>query len=201
MRPELIVFSDYICPFCFFALKMVQKLQAEYDIEVEWKNYEIHPNIPKGGAPKSFLGEKYMNRVEEYVRLLAELEKLEIKSNSFISNSHLALESSEFAKEKGMFGSFHKRVFEAYFMEGRNIGDKSVILDIAEELRLDTEELSSSLDKHRYHERLQEVRIEKTRLGVIGTPTFIVGKRQLAGLPSYDVLRQLVEPLIEKRGE
>ncbi len=177
---------------------MVEKLQAEYDIEVEWKNYEIHPNIPKDGVPKSFLGKNYLKTVEENVRLLAELEKLEIKSNSFISNSHLALESSEFAKEKGVFGSFHKKVFEAYFMEGRNIGDKSVILDIAQELGLNTDELSSSLDEHRYHGRLQEVRMEKTRLGVIGTPTFIVGKRQLAGLPSYDVLRQLVEPIMKR---
>ncbi|HWP92177.1 MAG TPA: DsbA family protein [Thermodesulfobacteriota bacterium] len=200
MKPKLIVFSDYICPFCFFALKMVEKLQAEYVIEVEWKNYEIHPDIPKNGASKSFLGENYLKTVEENMRLLAELEKLEVKSNSFISNSHLALESSEFAKEKGVFGSFHKKVFEAYFMEGRNIGDKSVILDIAQGLRLDPDDLSSSLDEHRYHGRLLEVRMEKTRLGVIGTPTFIVGKRQLAGLPSYDVLRQFVEPIM-KRGE
>lgn len=194
MKPKLIVFSDYICPFCFFALKRVERLQTEYDIEVEWKNYEIHPDIPKDGAPKSFLGKNYMQTVEENLRLLAKVEELEIRLNSFISNSHIALEASEFARGKGVFGSFHKRVFEAYFLEGKNIGDKSVILDLAQELRLDTDELSSALDEHRYHERLEEVQKEKTRYGIIGTPTFILGKTQLAGLQSYDVLRQLVKP-------
>ncbi|HEX3035642.1 MAG TPA: DsbA family protein [Thermodesulfobacteriota bacterium] len=71
MKPGLVIFSDYICPFCFFALKKVKKLQAEYNVEVEWKNYEIHPDIPKDGAPKYFLGKNYMQTVEENVRLLA----------------------------------------------------------------------------------------------------------------------------------
>jgi predicted DsbA family dithiol-disulfide isomerase len=192
MKSKLTVFSDYICPFCFFALKKVEKLQAEYGIEVEWKNYEIHPDIPKDGAPKSFLGENYMKTVEENVRLLAKLEDLEIKPKSFISNSHLALEASEFARKKGVFDSFHKRVFEAYFLEGRNIGDKPVILGIAQELGLDTNELSLALDEHRYHERLEEVRREKASYGVLGTPTFIIGKTQLVGLQSFKTLRQLI---------
>jgi predicted DsbA family dithiol-disulfide isomerase len=192
MKPKFIVFSDYICPFCFFALKRIEKLKTEYDIEVEWKNYEIHPDIPKGGAPKSFLGENYMKTVEGNIRSLAKLEGLEIKPNSFISNSHIALEASEFAREKGVFDSFHKRVFEVYFLECRNIGDKSVILGIAQELELDTDKLSFVLDKHRYHERLEEVRREKASYGVLGTPTFIMDKTKLVGLQSYEILRQLI---------
>ncbi|MER3445347.1 MAG: hypothetical protein C4291_00270 [Candidatus Dadabacteria bacterium] len=198
MKPKFLVFSDYICPFCFFALKRVEKLQTEYDIEVEWKNYATHPDMPKGGAPKSFLGENYMKTVEENVRLIAKLEGLEIKPNSFISNSHIALEASEFAREKGVFDPFHKMVFEAYFLERRNIGDRPVILGIAQELGLDTDELYLALDKHLYHERLEEVRREKASYGVLGTPKFIMNKTRLVGLQSYEVLRRLVNSAIER---
>ncbi|HEX3035643.1 MAG TPA: DsbA family protein [Thermodesulfobacteriota bacterium] len=109
-----------------------------------------------------------------------------------MSNSHLAFEASEFAREKGVFDSFHTRVFEAYFVEGKNIGDKSVILDLAQGLGLNIDELSSALSEHRYQNRLEEVQKEKIRYGIIGTPTFIIGNTKLIGLQNYDALRQAV---------
>lgn len=192
MKAKQIVFSDYICPFCFFALRRVERLREEDKIEVEWKNYELHPYIPPNGAPKHFLGKAYMDVVEQSIKKIAEIENVELKSTPFIPNSHLALEASEFAKDKGVFEPFHKMVFEAYFLEGNDIGKKETLLSIAGKLKLDTEELSNALDNHLYHTRLEEALREKILYGIIGTPTFIMGKTKLVGLQEYSTLKELI---------
>ncbi len=48
------LFTDFVCPFCFIAERSsVLRLQREYDIDIEWIGYELHPDTPPGGVPLS----------------------------------------------------------------------------------------------------------------------------------------------------
>src|SRR5688572_13195593 len=44
------LYSDFTCPFCFIAERsLVERLVAEYDVVLEWRGLELHPEIPPGG--------------------------------------------------------------------------------------------------------------------------------------------------------
>ena len=47
---KVIAYSDYICPFCYIGYHRIEKLKKEYNLAVEWRPFEIHPETPKGGA-------------------------------------------------------------------------------------------------------------------------------------------------------
>ena len=46
---KVIVYSDYICPFCYIGFHRIEKLKEEYNLDVEWEPFELHPETPKKG--------------------------------------------------------------------------------------------------------------------------------------------------------
>ena len=51
MPSTLRLYTDFVCPFCFIAEESsVPRLLREYDLELEWRGFELHPGTPKGGA-------------------------------------------------------------------------------------------------------------------------------------------------------
>ncbi|MBI4318192.1 MAG: DsbA family protein [Chloroflexi bacterium] len=169
----------------------VERLRKEFDIEVEWKGLEIHPELPLGGVPREglFRGE-YFKQAEASMHRLAADAGLTMTSPSIISNSHLALEAAEFARECGTASSFRRRLFEAYFQEGANIGDRDVLVGLADEMGLDGEKLRQALEERRYQGLLAGVKDETQRLGISGVPTFLIGNQRVVGAQPYEVLRQ-----------
>jgi len=49
---KITFFYDYICPFSYIGSKRIQRIGAEYGIEIEWKGYEIHPEYPPQGKKR-----------------------------------------------------------------------------------------------------------------------------------------------------
>jgi len=108
-----------------------------------------------------------------------------------LSNSRLALEASEFARDAGRHHSFHARVFRAYFTDNLDIGDIRVILDLAQDEGLPANELSAALKAGRYAFRLEEAREEARQYGVTAVPTFIInGAARIVGAQGLDVFRR-----------
>lgn len=190
-RPRLLVFSDYICPFCYLAVETMQRLSEEYDIEIVWKNYEIHPQTPIDGEPVSTPGEEAGTES----RLLSELQPelgRRMRLPSIIANSHLAHEAAEFAREQGKFSALHKRLFQAYFEQGSNIGELAVLTQLGNEVGLDATALEQALTEHRYHSQLERVRQEKMWYGIYGTPTFVFGRYKIIGPQQSEVFQELM---------
>lgn len=135
----------------------VEQLEQEYDVEVEWKGFEIHPELPPEGIPSERLRGEHFRQAAENIRRLAAEAGLVMSSPSILANTHLALESAEFARDRGgAFVTFHRRLFEAYFQDGLNIGSPEVLVKLAEEVGLHADELRTALAEHRYRARLEE---------------------------------------------
>jgi len=110
---------------------------------------------------------------------------------SKLSNSRMALEASEYARDAGCFDSFHDRIFRAYFAETRDIGDLDVLVDLAQEQGLETDDLRVALQEGRYTSRLDEARREGQQLGINAVPTFIInGEQRIVGAQSIDFFRE-----------
>lgn len=186
-KPELAVtvFSDYICPFCYIGSRRLGRLAECYVLAVDWCFLEIHPETPPSGMPVSELGyppERWRQMMEHLFRM-ADEENIFLTERQITTNSHRALLLAEAAKEDGaeVFYALNGKLFSAFFGEGRNIGDESVLRNLAEEAGVSSEVVDRAWTEKAYEEKLRTNREVAARLGIRGVPTFLIGNRILAG--------------------
>lgn len=109
---------------------------------------------------------------------------------NLLANSRLALEAAECARDAGRFPEFHEGVFRAYFTEGRNIGERGVILEIGRRVGLEVADLEAALDGHSYLPRLAAAGEEARALGIAAAPTFLIGDdHRVVGAQPIEALR------------
>jgi len=192
---KVIVYSDYICPFCYIGFHRIEKLKEEYNLDVEWEPFELHPETPKKGFKMEGLSfpKDYLEMVMANVKRLADEEGLTLKFTGTLPNSQLALFISEFARNKGKFDDFHKLIFEAYWKEGKDIGDLSLLLDLAESVGLNKEEIMAYIKSDEPVNRLKKNMFELGRRGINGVPTFLIGNQFVIGAQPYEVFENVIK--------
>jgi len=132
-KPQLLatVFTDYICPFCYIGDVRLDRLRDDYDLKINWCFLEIHPDTPAAGMGTGALGysESRWHIMMDNLATLAVEEGITFRPHSFTTNSHKALLLAEAAKEAGadIFYALHRRLFAAFFTEGQNIGDETIL--------------------------------------------------------------------------
>lgn len=200
---KVIAYSDYICPFCYIGYHRIEKLKKEFNLAVEWRPFEIHPETPKGGAsieelpfPKGYLETAFAN-----VKRLAEEDGLTLKFADKLPNSRLALYISEFARKKGKFEEFHKLVLEAYWLEGKDIGDKRLLLDLAELVGLKKYEIENYLDTDEPFKVLQKTLKELRTYGINGVPTFNIEERLIVGAQPYEIFKKVINEILDEKSK
>lgn len=206
-KPQLLltVFSDYICPFCYIGLVRLEKLRDSYDLKVNWCSIEIHPDTPSEGMPVTQLSynEEQWNEMIGELGQMAEQEGLAFAPHTLTTNSHKALLLSEAAKELGsdQFYLLHRRIFAAYFCDGKNIGNEFILRDLAKDIEIPDELIERAWSDAKYELRLQENLKVAQELGVSGTPTYFFAHGKLTGAVTTQVLRDAARNAIASSSE
>ncbi len=197
-KPELLatVFTDYICPFCYVGDVRLDRLREDYNLKINWCFLELHPETPSAGMDASCLrySDPKWQQMMDNLSMLAEEESISFRPQTFTTNSHKSLLLAEAAKEDGadVFYALHRRLFEAFFTEGDNIGDEAVLEKLARQAGVSDEVLARAWTDARYEARLGQYRDAAAELDVCATPTVFFGEQQrLDGALPLSVFRQL----------
>ncbi len=111
-----------------------------------------------------------------------------------LSNSRTALEAGEFARDHGKFDLFHEQVFQSYFTENRDIGNLDVIMEIAKDCGLNSDELKQALRGKKYLPRLKKISLEAHKNNINSAPTFIIeNKLAIIGAQPTEVFRDALK--------
>ncbi len=201
MPTRITVFSDFICPFCYIGIHNLRRLQPEFDLEIQWRGFQIHPEWPSEGVPAEqfyrAMGEERRKSAWRMIESMAAEAGLQMRPPSVLANSYLALEAQEFAIEQGRADDFEQRVFRAYFHDQANIGDRAVLMELARDAGLDPVQLDQALAQDRYAMRLKNAALVAHQRGVSGVPTFFIGEYPLVGAQSAEVWRQVLQRAAE----
>ena len=141
-------YSDHTWTDCYIAPDAVDNLIAAYGVEVEWRAFEPHPELPpEGGSLGDDPGRTKMFRAR--LQESAEEAGMQMRFADKVSNSRLALEATEYARTQGKLEAFHRGVFDAYFGNAENIGLADVLARVGEAAGLNPAELRRVLEDRR----------------------------------------------------
>ena len=176
---------------------LVDRLKQEFPLEVEWLGFEIHPETPSEGMPLIMMFPQIDPEVmTRRLNDIAAPFSLSFRKIVHIANSRLALEASEFAKDHGRFDAFHRKLFDAYFTKGGDIGAIGILMQIARDTGLDADSLRRALEAGTFRSKLEKAREEAVRLRVTAAPTFLFNdKERIVGAQPLDVFRDLLKKM------
>ena len=202
---RLTLFTDYICPFCYIGDLRLQHLQEDYDVLINFRFIEIHPDTPPQGTTVDALDyshEQWQGMMDGLVEM-AEEEGIILAPVSLLANSHRALLLAEAVKKEGreVFYKLNQALYEQYFLAGKNIGDDEVLSDIARASGVGDEILEAAWSDPEYEKTLQMNMSMAVKAGVTGTPTIFIGQQRLTGAVSTSKLKQAAEVYINEKNQ
>jgi predicted DsbA family dithiol-disulfide isomerase len=135
---------------------------------------------------------------------MAEDDGLPLAPRTFTTNSHSALLLAEatrsLAPEK--FERLHKRLFQAYFAERLNIGDRDVLRVIADACGLPESIVDQAWSDPVFEQRLRDQSWRAAQIGVQGVPAFLFGRYIVSGAVPAETLERAAEFVLnETSGE
>ena len=107
--------------------------------------------------------------------------------------SLFAFEALEFAQDRGLALPFKTAVFEALWIERRDIAQLSTLQAAADKVGLDADELGRALSGQRYRNRVRDTLQLAREAGITKTPTFVLGRYRIAGWHYYEVFQTVME--------
>jgi len=107
-------------------------------------------------------------------------------------NSRLAQELGLWAEEEGAGDAFHMAAFKAYFADGHNIGQISVLLELASAVGLSVETAADVLNKRLFREAVDQDWDYARKLAITAVPTFLINRDRLVGAQPYEMLENFV---------
>src|SRR3954453_19152818 len=170
MGIKIKVYSDYVCPFCYLAEFPLHEAVKGKDVEVEWMPFELRPYPNPTLRPEGeYLQQAWSRSVYPLARSMG--VPIVLPQVSPQPHTHLAFEGYQYARERGKGNDYTLRVLEAFFREGRDIGDPAVLGELAGDVGLDREDFEQALATLRYREaHRQALRHSYEEAGVTGVP-------------------------------
>jgi predicted DsbA family dithiol-disulfide isomerase len=180
------VISDAICPWCWVAKRQLESaiaaLAPDVSASITWRPFELNPEMPKAGVDRRAYRSAKFGSWQRSQALDAQVaaagrseglvfnhDKMERTPNTVDAHRLMLLAGQQGKQDKVVEG-----VFAAYFNEGRNIGDPTVLAEIGASAGLARARVLAMLASD---EGQAEVRSELQRavsLHVSGVPTVLV---------------------------
>ncbi len=110
------------------------------------------------------------------------------------SNSRGALMLAELARDRGVFGELHPRLFDAYWSRGLDIGDEHVLVQEGGAVGLEGSDIVDVLRDARYLERIEAETRTAIELGAGGVPAWVIDRRLLVpGAQPHELFARVLE--------
>jgi predicted DsbA family dithiol-disulfide isomerase len=158
-------------------------------------HFPLHPDTPAEGRSleELFRGRHVdVQAAQTRLQALMDAEGLPYRPRTHTYNSRLAQELAKWAETRPGGEAIHDALFKAYFVDGRNIGDSAVLVDVARSVGLPADEAADALKERRYRTGVDADWSKSREYGVTGVPTFVSGGRGVVGAQPYETLVQLL---------
>ncbi|WP_368183533.1 DsbA family oxidoreductase [Aestuariibius sp. HNIBRBA575] len=207
---KLDIISDPICPWCFIGKFNLDKALAtlpEHPFTIEYHPFQLNPDMPAGGMDRrDYLETKFGGKegaMRAYAPIVEMGEKLgmplhldKIQRTPNTMDAHRLIHWAGI-EQKQVF--VVQRLFDAYFTDGRDIGDHDVLSDIADSVDIDASMVRRLLASDADRDDIAKRDRHSREMGVQSVPTFIVANQHaVPGAQTTDMWIKVINDIMEQ---
>ncbi|MCZ7676828.1 MAG: DsbA family oxidoreductase [Roseovarius sp.] len=207
---SLDIVSDPVCPWCYIGKTLLDRALAErprHPFTIRWQPFQLNPDMPADGMDRhTYLETKFGGReaaARAYAPVLERAEEARLTLDfAAIQRTPNTLDAHRLIHWAGIEDRqmpVAMALFRAYFREGRDIGDKEVLADIADSAGMDAavvrKLLESDVDSEAIHKKDRQFR----EMGISGVPTFIIaGQHAVPGCQPPELWIKVIDEIAER---
>lgn len=209
MRITIDVYSDPVCPWCFIGKRRLGRALAQrpgLEAEIQWRAFQLNPAMPEGGMGReAYLISKF-GSAEEAKRLYEHIGAVGLRESIDFNFAGITRTPStvgahaliRFAAEQGKADDAAEALFAAFFLDGKDIGEKDELTAIAASCGLDSKAFARFATDGNAINQVQSEDMLGRRIGIDGVPFFIVeGKYALSGAQEPEAFHKIFDMVIE----
>lgn len=185
---KLDILSDPICPWCYIGKTHLDKALAEvpnHPFVIEWHPFQLNPDMPDSGMDRrEYLERKFGGKegaVRAYAPVVENAEnaglKIDFEGMQRTPNTLDAHRLIHWAGIEGKQSEIVDALFDAYFVQARDIGDHEVLADIADSVGMDAAVVLKLLQSDADREDIRKRDSHSREMGVSSVPTYIVANQ------------------------
>lgn len=183
------VWSDIMCPFCYIGKRHLEAALTRFpdlDVEIVWKSFQLDPSItPQPGKDVyTYLAERKGMSIEQskemHKQVIERAKEAGLNyqmDHAIIANSFDAHRLLQFAKTKGKGDALKELLLAAYFIEGKDFGDKETLEKLGVEAGLALDEVHTVVYSNEFAEAVKSDIEEGQSLGLQGVPFFVFDRK------------------------
>jgi predicted DsbA family dithiol-disulfide isomerase len=203
------IWADIACPWCYVGKRHLERALGRFRhrdrVEIAWRSFEQDPLAPRIRDASETCVERLATHCRmqlpqaqamlDRVADIAARAGLELRfdrvraGNMFDAHRLLHL-----ARHRGKQGALVERLLCAHHVEGKALGDRDALADLAHQVGLDTADVRAVLDGDRYATEVRRDEAIARELGITGVPFFVFGGRfGVSGAQPIEVLLGALE--------
>jgi predicted DsbA family dithiol-disulfide isomerase len=214
------IYSDVMCPWCLIGYGQLSKalgaLEGEIDAQIRWRPFELNPQMPpEGEEQEAHLQRKYGRSAAEGAGVRQQMKTIADGAGVSLSwegegeappammwNTRDCHKLLTFALEQAgpdVQTRLKLALFRAHFNRRANLGNRTVLLDIAADAGLHREAAKAALDDPALEARVIAEEQQAWDYNITGVPAMIVnGKFLIPGAQAPEVYVNALRRVAEK---
>ena len=204
---KLDILSDPICPWCYIGKTHLDKALAEvpdHPFVIEWHPFQLNPDMPREGMDRrEYLERKFGGKegaVKAYAPVVEHAEKAGLTINfEAMKRTPNTLDAHRLIHWAGIEGKQAPVVdalFQAYFVDAKDIGDQAVLAEIAQAAGMEADVAARLLEGDSDVQAIRDRDAHSREMGVSSVPTFIVANQHaVPGAQPPELWKQVIEDI------
>ena len=184
------VIADFVCPFCFIGKRRLDEaLKAvKGPSDVSWYPFQLNPDMPPEGLPfdvyikNRFGSPANIEPVLDHLVEEGEAAGIRFRFDKLrhVPNTLPVHQLMQLAETLGVDQSaLAEDLMSAFFEEGRNIGERGVLIDIAEPHGMSAQETGKAVSSDQLRQMVISRESQVRASGLLGAPGFLINRRLL----------------------
>ncbi|HYE48150.1 MAG TPA: DsbA family oxidoreductase [Azospirillaceae bacterium] len=182
------IFADLICPWCYIGKYRLDRALAERPslrADLRWLPFQLNPDMPAGGMDRfMYLAAKF-GGIERARQIYAVIEQTAARDGLPLALERIRRTPStldahrliRYADRLGRSQALTMAIYDAYFQDGADIGDRELLAALAAHVGLDRDGAMEHLRSEADVAAVKASDVQARQLGIQAVPCFIFNRR------------------------
>ena len=206
------IWSDVRCPFCFVGKKKFEKALEKFPhsekLEITWHSFQLDPQLitqPDVNPYEYFAKAKGITierakAMHEGAAMAGKEAGIDFNfDDSKVANSYKAHLLIQLSKTKNLANEMEEALFEAQFLDGKNVDDEEILIQLAKSIGITEDEAKNALQSDELGYLVKQDMQLAAQLGINAVPFFVINdKYGISGAQQPELFLEALEKTWEE---